>query len=86
MKLNFSDQYNELVESYSQISTVKRTRFPRGLHLSEGFVNAVRSEYSKLIEPIISEDSDGNKITRTPCPSKVLEQLKKALPFLISID
>lgn len=86
MKLNFSDQYKELVESYSQISTVKRTRFPRGLHLSEEFVNAVRDEYSRLIEPVISEDSDGNRVTKTPCPAKVLEQLRKALPFLVSVD
>lgn len=83
MKLNFTDEYERIAEGFKQIERKTRLRYPRNLHLSEEFIQAVQSEFKRLTAEVVEEDSDGNKTTTKPDPRKVLQQVQKALPFLV---
>lgn len=81
----FDTQLDELYEGYGQIKEIKYKRFPRNLQnrLSEEFVKSLQMEFKRLTSPIIQEDEEGNKIESKPDPKKVLNELQKALPFLV---
>jgi len=64
----FNDKYEELLESFKFIKTVKREFYPKNFRLSEEFVKAFRSEYTRLVK-------EGNH------PRKVLARINKALLF-----
>lgn len=85
MKLQFSEQYDKLVENYGQIKEVRHKRFPRNLQgkLSESFIKSLRLEFKRLTNPIIEEDENGEEIKSKPDAKKVMNQLQKALPFLV---
>ena len=85
MKSKFHEDYNSILESYGQIKEIKHKRFPRGLNgkLSEQFIKSLRLEFKRLTGPIIEEDEDGNETTSRPDSRRVMEQLQKALPFLV---
>ena len=46
----FNEQYDELLESFKFIKTVKREFYPKNFKLSEEFVKAFKSEYTRLIK------------------------------------
>tara|TARA_R110002110_G_scaffold96358_7_gene248309 strand:- start:3705 stop:3968 length:264 start_codon:yes stop_codon:yes gene_type:complete len=85
MKSKFWSNYDKLLEGYGQIKEIRRMRFPRGLQgrLSEEFVTSLQLEFKRLTSPVIEEDDDGVKTKKKPCPKKVMEQLQKALPFIV---
>jgi hypothetical protein len=85
MKSKFWSQYDKLVEGYGQIKKVSHMRFPRGLQgrLSEEFIKSIQLEYKRLTSPVIEEDDEGNVTKKKPDPKKVMEQLQKALPFIV---
>jgi hypothetical protein len=64
----FNEQYDELLESFKFIKTVKREFYPKNFKLSEEFVKAFKNEYTRLIK----EDNN---------PRKVLARINKALLF-----
>ena len=66
--MDFNNKYDELLESFSSIKTVRREFYPKNFKLSEEFVKAFRSEYRRLID-------EGNH------PRKALARINKALLF-----
>jgi len=64
----FNDKYEELLESFKYIKTVKREFYPKNFRLSETFVKAFRAEYKRLLDEGIH-------------PRKALVKLNKALLF-----
>ena len=65
---NFNKEYDELLESFKSIRTVKRDFYPRNFKLSENFVKSFKIEYKRLID-------EGHE------PRKALIRLSKALMF-----
>lgn len=64
----FNDKYEELLESFRSIKTIKREFYPKNFKLSEEFVKAFRSEYGRLVK-------EGHH------PRKALARINKALLF-----
>jgi len=64
----FNDKYEELLESFRSIKTIKREFYPKNFKLSEEFVKAFRSEYDRLVK-------EGHH------PRKALARINKALLF-----
>lgn len=65
---NFNKEFEELLESFKSIKTVKREFYPKNFRLSEDFVKAFRSEYKRLIDEGLH-------------PKKALIRINKALMF-----
>ena len=65
---NFNEKYDELLESFKCIRTVRREFYPKNFRLSEEFVKAFKHEYKRLID-------EGNH------PRKALARINKALLF-----
>jgi hypothetical protein len=65
---NFNEKYDELLESFKSIKTIRREFYPKNFKLSEDFVKAFRNEYRRLID-------EGNH------PRKALARINKALLF-----
>jgi hypothetical protein len=65
---NFNEKYDELLESFKSIKTIRREFYPKNFRLSEEFVKAFRNEYRRLID-------EGNH------PRKALARINKALLF-----
>ena len=65
---NFNEKYDELLESFKSIKTIRREFYPKNFRLSEEFVKAFRNEYRRLID-------EGNH------PRKALARITKALLF-----
>ena len=64
----FNEKFEELLESFNFIKTVKREFYPKNFKLSEDFVKSFKNEYSRLVK-------EGNH------PRKVLARINKALLF-----
>jgi len=64
----FNDKFEELLESFNFIKTVKREFYPKNFKLSEDFIKSFRNEYTRLVK-------EGNH------PRKVLARINKALLF-----
>lgn len=64
----FNEKYEELLESFKFIKTVKREFYPKNFKLSEEFIKSFRNEYTRLVK-------EGNH------PRKVLARINKALLF-----
>jgi hypothetical protein len=47
---NFNEKYDELLESFKSIKTIRREFYPKNFRLSEEFVKAFRNEYRRLID------------------------------------
>jgi hypothetical protein len=65
---SFNEEYDQLLESFKSIRTVKRDFYPRNFKLSENFVKSFKTEYKRLID-------EGHE------PRKTLIRLSKALMF-----
>jgi len=64
----FNDKFEELLESFNFIKTVKREFYPKNFKLSEDFIKSFKNEYVRLVK-------EGNH------PRKVLARINKALLF-----
>jgi hypothetical protein len=65
---SFNSKYDELLESFNFIKTVKREFYPKNFRLSEDFIKAFKNEYKRLI-------GEGHH------PRKALARINKALLF-----
>jgi len=64
----FNNKFEELLENFNCIRTVRREFYPKNFRLSEDFVKSFKSEYVRLVK-------EGNH------PRKVLARINKALLF-----
>lgn len=64
----FNNKYEELLENFNFIKTVKREFYPKNFKLSEEFIKSFKNEYTRLVK-------EGNH------PNKVLARINKALLF-----
>lgn len=82
---SFNDKVSSLSESYGLYKTVVRERFPSKLKLSEEFVEAFKKEFKAQVEPLYTEDNEGNQVLSREArePARVLKEFQKALKFLI---
>lgn len=85
MMSNFNESLENIAESYGLHKTVVRERFPSKLKLSEEFVESFQKEFQSQIEPLYTEDNDGNQVLSREArdPKTVLKEFQKALKFLI---
>ena len=68
--MRFSKEYEQIIESFSFIKTIKKEFYPKNLRLSEDFIKAFKTEYKKLVD-------EGCH------PRKALARINKALMFYI---
>lgn len=82
---NFNDAIDTLSESYGIHKTVVRERFPSKLKLSDEFVESFKKEFKSQIDPLYTEDDEGNQVLSRESrdPKRVLKEFQKALKFLI---
>lgn len=82
---SFNSKLDELSESYGLHKTVVRERFPRNLQLSEDFIESFKKEFQAQVEPLFTENEDGEKeqVRQARNPAQVLKEFQKALKFLI---
>ena len=82
---NFNDAVDQVNENYGLYKTVVRERFPTKLKLSEEFVESFKREFQSQVEPLYTEDEDGNQVLSREArePARVLKEFQKALKFLI---
>lgn len=82
---NFNERLDEISESYGLFKTVVRERFPSKLKLSDEFVESFKREFQSQIDPLYTEDEDGNQVLSREArdPKRVLKEFQKALKFLI---
>lgn len=82
---NFNEQIDSINENFGLYKTVTRERFPSKLKLSEEFINSFKQEFKSQIDPLFTEDEDGNQVMSREArdPNRVLKEFQKALKFLI---
>lgn len=82
---NFNDAVDQVNENYGLYKTVVRERFPTKLKLSEEFVESFKREFQSQVDPLYTEDEDGNQVLSREArePARVLKEFQKALKFLI---
>lgn len=82
---NFNEQIDNISENFGLYKTVTRERFPSKLKLSEEFINSFKQEFKSQIDPLFTEDEDGNQVMSREArdPNRVLKEFQKALKFLI---
>lgn len=82
---NFNERLDEISESYGLFKTVVRERFPNKLKLSDEFVESFKREFQSQIDPLYTEDEDGNQVLSREArdPKRVLKEFQKALKFLV---
>jgi uncharacterized protein YnzC (UPF0291/DUF896 family) len=82
---SFNTELDSVLENYGLHKTVVRERFPSKLKLSEEFVESFKREFQQQIEPLYTEDQDGNQVMSRDArdPKTVLKEFQKALKFLI---
>lgn len=82
---NFNDAVDQVNENYGLYKTVVRERFPTKLKLSEDFVESFKREFQSQVDPLYTEDGDGNQVLSREArePARVLKEFQKALKFLI---
>lgn len=82
---NFNDAVDNISESFGLHKTVVRERFPRNLKLSEEFVESFKREFQSQVDPLYTEDAEGNQVLSRESrdPARVLKEFQKALKFLI---
>ena len=82
---NFNDTLESISENFGLHKTVVRERFPRNLKLSEEFIESFKREFQSQIDPLYTEDADGNQVLSREArnPAQVLKEFQKALKFLI---
>lgn len=82
---SFNTELDSVLENYGLHKTVVRERFPSKLKLSEEFVENFKREFQQQIEPLYTEDQDGNQVMSRDArdPKTVLREFQKALKFLI---
>lgn len=81
----FNEAVENVNENYGLYKTIVRERFPNKLKLSEEFVDSFKREFKSQIEPLYTEDDDGNQVLSREArePARVLKEFQKALKFLI---
>lgn len=82
---NFNDALDNVNENFGLYKTVVRERFPSKLKLSEEFVESFKREFQSQIDPLYTEDDDGNQVLSREArdPGRVLKEFQKALKFLV---
>lgn len=82
---SFNDAVDQVNENYGLYKTVVRERFPTKLKLSEEFVESFKREFQSQVDPLYTEDEDGNQVLSREArqPARVLKEFQKALKFLI---
>lgn len=82
---SFNTEFDNVLESYGLHKTVVRERFPSKLQLSEEFIESFKKEFQQQVEPLYTEDQDGNQVLSREArkPGTVLKEFQKALKFLI---
>ena len=82
---SFNDELDNISENYGLYKTIVRERFPSKLKLSEEFVESFKREFQSQVEPLYTEDDDGNQVLSREArePARVLKEFQKALKFLI---
>ena len=82
---SFNDAVDQVNENYGLYRTVVRERFPTKLKLSEEFVESFKREFQSQVDPLYTEDEDGNQVLSREArePKRVLKEFQKALKFLI---
>ena len=82
---NFNEAIDQVNENYGLYRTVVRERFPAKLKLSEEFVESFKREFQSQVDPLYTEDDDGNQVLSREArdPARVLKEFQKALKFLI---
>jgi hypothetical protein len=79
--MKFEDKYKHLLEGFGGPLT-KKMYAPR-IQLSEEFKEAFREEFKRLCEPTPILDENNEVVgQKDKNPSKILEQIQKALLFL----
>lgn len=81
----FNDELDNISENYGLFKTVVRERYPSKLKLSEEFIESFKKEFTSQVEPLYTEDGDGNQTLSREArePARVLKEFQKALKFLI---
>jgi hypothetical protein len=81
----FNDSLESISENFGLYKTVVRERFPRKLELSEEFVESFKREFQSQVDPLYTEDDDGQQVLSRESrdPARVLKEFQKALKFLI---
>lgn len=81
----FNDSVDNISESFGLYKTVVRERFPSKLKLSEEFVESFKREFQSQVDPLYTEDEDGQQVLSREArdPARVLKEFQKALKFLI---
>ena len=84
---SFNTELDSVLENYGLHKTVVRERFPSKLKLSEEFVESFKREFQQQIEPLYTEDQDGNQVMSRDArdPKTVLKEFQKALKFLFPL-
>lgn len=82
---SFNDELDSISENFGLYKTVVRERFPSKLKLSEEFVESFKREFQSQVDPLYTEDADGNQVLSREArdPARVLKEFQKALKFLI---
>jgi uncharacterized protein YnzC (UPF0291/DUF896 family) len=82
---NFNEALDNVTENFGLYKTVVRERFPSKLKLSEEFVESFKREFQSQVDPLYTEDSEGNQVLSREArdPARVLKEFQKALKFLI---
>lgn len=82
---SFNDELDNISENFGLYKTVVRERFPSKLKLSEEFVESFKREFQSQVDPLYTEDADGNQVLSREArdPARVLKEFQKALKFLI---
>ena len=82
---NFNEAVDQVNENYGLYKTVVRERFPTKLKLSEEFIESFKREFQSQVDPLYTEDEDGNQVLSREArqPARVLKEFQKALKFLI---
>ena len=81
----FNESLQDITENFGLYKTVVRERFPSKLKLSEEFVESFKREFQSQVDPLYTEDDDGNQVLSREArdPGRVLKEFQKALKFLI---
>lgn len=82
---SFNDELDNISENYGLFRTVVRERFPSKLKLSEEFIESFKKEFASQVDPLYTEDEDGNQTLSREArdPGRVLKEFQKALKFLV---
>jgi len=81
MAQKFESKYESILEGFG--GPISKKDYAPRIPLSEDFKKAFKAEFKRLCEPVPVVNEEGETVSvKEKKPSKILEQMQKALVFL----